>query len=88
MSEVLLKLIKFCVAGGSGVLVDFRNTYLLKVKLKVNKYVSNSIGFITSTSYNYLLNRIWIFESINQNITPKFRFIVVSVIGLLAFYAT
>lgn len=83
MSEVLLKFIKFCAVGGSGVIVDFGITYLCKEKLKVNKYVSNSIGFLVAASSNYILNRIWTFDSRNQNISNEyFCFILVSIVGL------
>ena len=46
MLEILIrKFIKFCVVGGSGMVVDFGLTYAFKEKLRVNKYVSNTIGF-------------------------------------------
>lgn len=84
MNEILLQFIKFCAVGGSGVLIDFGFTYICKEKLKINKYVSNSIGFIIAASSNYILNRIWTFGSQNQNIaTEYFSFILVSIVGLL-----
>ncbi len=84
MNEILLKFAKFCAVGGSGVLVDFGITYLCKEKLRLNKYLSNSIGFIIAASSNYIFNRIWTFESENQNITTEFfSFILVSIVGLL-----
>jgi putative flippase GtrA len=39
MNEVLLKFIKFCAVGGSGVIVDFSLTYLCKEKFRLNKYL-------------------------------------------------
>lgn len=84
MSEVLAKFIKFCIVGGSGVFVDFGFTYLFKEIFKVNKYVANSIGFIIAASSNYILNRIWTFESTNQDIPLEYvSFILVSSVGLL-----
>lgn len=84
MGGILLKFIKFCAVGGSGLLIDFALTYLCKEKLRINKYVSNSIGFITAASSNYILNRIWTFSSANPNIASEyFSFIFVAVIGLL-----
>jgi putative flippase GtrA len=84
MNEILLKFIKFCVVGGSGVIVDFGITYLCKEKIRLNKYISNSIGFMVAASSNYILNRIWTFESGNQDITTEyFNFIFVSIGGLL-----
>ncbi|MEA3447935.1 MAG: GtrA family protein [Bacteroidota bacterium] len=84
MDDFIYKFIKFCAVGGSGVLIDYGFTYLCKEKLKINKYVSNSIGFIIAASSNYILNRIWTFGSENENITTEyFSFIVVSIVGLL-----
>ncbi len=84
MSGILILFSKFCIVGGSGVLVDFGLTYLCKEKLSINKYISNSIGFIIAASSNYVLNRIWTFASENPNIaTEYFNFILVSLFGLL-----
>lgn len=84
MNEVLLKFIKFCAVGGSGVIVDFSLTYLCKEKFRLNKYLSNSIGFMIAASSNYILNRIWTFDSINQDIKTEYlSFIFVSTVGLL-----
>ena len=64
----ILKFIKFGVVGFSGVFVDFGITYLCKEKIKINKYVSNAIGFICAATSNYILNRIWTFESENADV--------------------
>ncbi|MCZ4409117.1 GtrA family protein [Cryomorphaceae bacterium 1068] len=84
MSEVIRKFIKFGIVGVSGVFVDFLLTYLCKEKLHLNKYVSNSIGFITAATSNYWLNRIWSFESVNSDISTEcLSFIGVGLVGLL-----
>ncbi|MBN1988176.1 MAG: GtrA family protein [Bacteroidales bacterium] len=81
---MFLKFLKFCVVGGSGVFVDFGFTYVSKEVLKINKYISNSIGFIIAASSNYILNRIWTFASNDVNISGEyFRFMIVSAGGLL-----
>ena len=78
-----LKLIKFGVVGFSGVFVDFSITYLLKEKLKVQKYVANACGFIIAASSNYFLNRIWTFHSNNPAVLMEFsKFMLISIIGL------
>ena len=56
---MFLQFIKFCVVGGTGVVVDFGITFLFKEKLKLNKYIANSLGFMAAASTNYLLNRWW-----------------------------
>lgn len=87
MKEMLLpllgRLIKFCVVGCSGMLVDFFFTWLCKEKLKWNKYISNSIGFILAATNNYVWNRIWTFQSQNLEVAREYiSFIVISLIGL------
>jgi putative flippase GtrA len=82
-SFLILKLIKFCVVGFSGMFVDFGTTWLLKEKVKANKYLANSTGFVLAATSNYFLNRIWTFHSHNQQIaTEYFSFIGISLIGL------
>ena len=81
---MIFKFIKFILVGFSGLIIDFSITFLCKEKILLNKYISNSIGFIVATSSNYILNRIWTFNSINPDIKMEFSaFILVSVIGLL-----
>ena len=55
---MLIQFIKFCVVGASGMAVDFGITFLGKEKLRLNKYVANSLGFISAASTNYVLNRL------------------------------
>jgi len=80
---LLLKLIKFCVVGFSGVFVDFSTTWLLKEKVGINKYVANSTGFLVAATSNYFFNRVWTFHSQNPEIaTEYFSFFGISLIGL------
>ncbi len=79
----LLKFIKFCLVGFSGVFVDFGTTYFLKEVMKVQKYIANAIGFTLAASTNYFLNRIWTFNSHNPHIVQEFsRFFIIALIGL------
>jgi putative flippase GtrA len=72
------------MVGFSGMIIDFGTTWLIKEKLKLNKYIANSCGFILAASSNYVLNRIWTFESHRpQIISEYFSFIGVSVAGLI-----
>lgn len=84
MPGVLVKFLKFCTVGFSGLIIDFGLTYLCKEKLNLNKYISNSIGFAFAASSNYILNRIWTFTSENPDIPTEYiSFILVSVVALL-----
>jgi putative flippase GtrA len=77
------KFLKFCIVGSSGMLVDFSTTWLLKEKVKINKYIANSAGFILAATSNYLLNRFWTFQSDNTRVVTEYlTFILISIIGL------
>ncbi len=81
---LLIKFIKFGVVGFTGLIIDFSVTYLLKEKLKINRYISNSVGFTLAASSNYILNRIWTFNSHNPKVATEFiSFLTISLVGLL-----
>ena len=66
------KLLKFGIVG-----------YLCKEILKINKFVSNGIGFILAATSNYFLNRNWTFNSQSEDIGIQYaQFMIVSAIGL------
>lgn len=78
------RFLKFCLVGGSGVVVDFGITYLAKEFLKLNKYVANSLGFICAATSNYILNRTWTFGSSDPDIAMQYlQFFGFSLIGLV-----
>jgi len=82
--EIIYKFLKFGLVGFVGLLVDFSITWILKEKLKTNKFVANGLGFAVAASVNYLLNRVWTFNSSNPNIEREYLiFIFVSAIGLV-----
>jgi putative flippase GtrA len=82
-SDLIFKLIKFLVVGFIGLGVDFGITFLLKERVKVQKYLSNSIGFIIAASSNYILNRTWTFHSKNPDILLEYsHFLFIAIIGL------
>ena len=79
----IYKFLKFCVVGFSGVFIDFGITFLCKEKVRLNKYLSNAAGFVTAATSNYILNRIWTFQSSNEQVATEYgTFMLVSVIGL------
>jgi putative flippase GtrA len=81
---MIFKFIKFIIVGFWGMAVDFSITILLKEKLKVNRYISNSAGFTVAASTNYLFNRLWTFGSNNPKILVEYStFFLISLIGLL-----
>ena len=77
------KLLKFGIVGCSGMVIDFGITYLCKEILKINKFISNGIGFILAATSNYFLNRNWTFNSQSEDIGTQYvQFMIVSTIGL------
>ena len=82
-ASFILKFLKFAAVGLSGLFVDYFFTYIFKEIFKVQKYISNSIGFTIAATSNYVLNRIWTFESQNEEIVIEYSsFLIISVIGL------
>ena len=81
--DFILKFLKFGVVGILGMAVDFFITWLCKEKLQFNKYISNSIGFIIAASSNYFFNRVWTFQSTNNQIVKEYSsFLLISIFGL------
>jgi len=82
---LLLKFVKFCVVGLSGMGVDFGTTWILKEKVRINKYIANSTGFILAATSNYVWNRVWTFQ-INFYISKLFAVGVVTLWNFLMNY--
>lgn len=81
---LIIKFIKFCIVGFSGLVIDFIITYISKEKLKIHKYISNSLGFVIAVCTNYYLNRIWTFESNSTQIFEEYTsFLIISIVGLI-----
>jgi len=83
--ELITKFFKFCVVGTIGTAVDFGMTALCKEVLKIQKYVSNAIGFAVAATGNYLLNRNWTFvdsKSPDHIASEYMIFMIIATIGL------
>lgn len=77
------KFLKFGLVGFSGLVIDFGVTYFCKEKCKISKYISNSLGFLTATGSNYILNRFWTFNNHDPSYVVQFgKFFVISLVGL------
>jgi putative flippase GtrA len=78
------KFLKFGTVGLSGMVVDFGITFLLKEKFKFNKYLSNTCGFFAAASSNFILNRIWTFQSADPGVAFQYmKFLSLSIVGVL-----
>lgn len=82
-SAFFIKLLKFGVVGFAGLIVDFTITYVCKEKLKIHKYVSSSLGFTVATATNYMLNRLWTFNSHDAATMTQFgKYFTICLVGL------
>jgi putative flippase GtrA len=77
------QLIKFALVGITGMGLDFGTTWLLKEKIKINKFVANACGFSIAVVNNFILNKYWTFDNQNPIATEQFvKFLVISIVGL------
>ena len=77
------KVLRFSVTGLVGAAIDFGVTYLFKEILKVNKFLSNAIGFTLAATLCFFLNKYWTYESQSPLVWSEyFTFIAVSLVGL------
>lgn len=80
---MLSQFIKFAFVGATGTVVDFGTTWFVKEKMRQNKYLANSTGFLIAATTNFLLNRIWTFHSTNPDVAGEyFQFMLIALIGL------
>lgn len=80
---IFIRFIRFGIVGCSGMIVDFGMTWLCKEKLRWNKYLSNSLGFVLAATNNYIWNRLWTFESESEAVVREYlSFVVIATIGL------
>lgn len=55
------ELLKFCVGGGSAVIVDFFVYLLLKQNIYIS--VAKIISFVSGAAVGFVINKLWTFES-------------------------
>ena len=79
------QLVKFCVVGGSGYVVNLV-VYALLLDVVGFHYISAAVGsFLVAVTNNYAWNRIWTFREQRGGVAYQgARFLVVSTIALVA----
>lgn len=83
MIDLGLKFLKFCIVGSLGLGIDFGITFLSKEKARWNKYVANSLGFISAASSNFFFNKFWTFNDTDPDQLVQYsKFILIALIGL------
>ncbi|MBY0537478.1 MAG: GtrA family protein [Chitinophagaceae bacterium] len=83
-TTLIKKLASFGMVGITGIVIDFGITWILKERLKVNKYLANACGFTAAVINNFFLNTVFTFKEANSD-SPKHlaAFICIALIGLL-----
>lgn len=80
---IIGKVLRFGATGLLGAGIDFGFTSLFKEVLKVNKFISNGVGFILSATFCFFLNKYWTYQSQTPLGWEEYLvFIGVSLIGL------
>jgi putative flippase GtrA len=79
-----LQFLKFCLVGGSGVLVNLAvfNATLLVLhshRPAAGDYLANGLGFLVAVISNYYLNRRWTFRSDGAVASEFAKFLAVSI---------
>lgn len=91
--KTIMEFIKFCLIGGSGMVVDLAMVYLSMQILMVSGIISTSyrfrtartIGFAFAVTSNFLLNRRFTFQGASRgNIRRQYlSFFIVSILGFI-----
>lgn len=83
LKAYLLRFLKFGVVGCTGTVIDFGITYICKDIFKMKKLLANAIGFVVAATTNYILNRIWTWQSHSSEVGMEYlKFFGVSLVGL------
>jgi len=86
MSIIINKFFKFLLVGLSGMIIDFTITFICKEKVKLNKYIANSLGFLIAAITNFILNKNWTFDSKSTDVSTEFYwFMGISIISLFIY---
>ncbi|MBC2580458.1 GtrA family protein [Clostridium sp. DJ247] len=78
-----MKLIKFCIVGGTNTLITLLFFYILNKVLHINYLTSSLISYICGMINSYILNKKWTFHDKDKRVILQFaKFIVVNCISL------
>nr|WP_314866778.1 GtrA family protein [uncultured Flavobacterium sp.] len=78
-----IQFFRFGVVGAFGLCIDFCVTWVLKEKVRVNKYQSNAIGFVVAATNNYFLNKYFTFQNTDSDLVIQFAsFFGIALVGL------
>lgn len=82
--HTLFQLIKFCLVGGSGMVIDMGVTAISTELLSLDPRIGAVLGFLFAVINNYLLNRIWTFKASKstEKASGFLKFFTICLIGM------
>ena len=84
MMSFIITIFKFSLSGLLGVSINFLITFILKDKLNIHKYVSNTTGLSIALLVNFLCNKYWTYGNYNTTIFNEIiKFIIVILISAI-----
>jgi len=63
---MLNQYLKYCIVGGTGVVINFSILYSLTTFLDIHYLISNIFAIGTAMTSNFILNRNWTFSTPTQ----------------------
>lgn len=76
--------LRFCVVGSIGFIIDFSTTFMLKEHLETPPFIANSAGFCLAVSNGYFMNKYWTYQQTGKvNIHQFNKFLLSNIIGLI-----
>jgi dolichol-phosphate mannosyltransferase len=78
----ILRFVRFCIVGGSGVLINMGALWLLHVRLGFNLGRSSVIAISLAIVSNFLWNNFWTFQTQGIQAHRLTKFIVISLVGM------
>lgn len=77
-------ILKYCIVGVVGTGVDVFSLYIFIEYERLPLIAATTIAFLLAVINNFILNKIWTFQSESNNIRKLFiKFLIVSCVGLL-----
>ena len=84
MIGFLITIFKFSLSGALGVSINFIITFILKEKLNLNKYFSNTAALSIALVVNFICNKFWTYNNYNTIISDEIiKFIIVVLISII-----
>jgi len=76
--------IRFVIAGVLSVLIEYAVLITFVEKIHLNVLFSNSVSFVSATTFNYIISRLWVFGKSNKRIRHElFLFFATGCVGLV-----